>query len=106
MTRVLSGIQPTGDIHLGNYLGALRWWVVDQHEHDSFYCVVDLHALTVPRDPAELRRPTVERTATMLLAVGLDPEVVHPVRAEPRARAHRADLAARVHGRHGRAARA
>jgi tryptophanyl-tRNA synthetase len=74
MTRVLSGIQPTGDIHLGNYLGALRWWVVDQHEHDSYYCVVDLHALTVPRDPAELRAKTVE-CAAMLLAVGLDAEV-------------------------------
>jgi tryptophanyl-tRNA synthetase len=74
MTRVLSGIQPTGDIHLGNYLGALRWWVVDQYEHDSYYCVVDLHALTVPREPAELRAKTVE-CAAMLLAVGLDPEV-------------------------------
>jgi tryptophanyl-tRNA synthetase len=74
MTTVLSGIQPTGDIHLGNYLGALRWWVADQHEHDSYYCVVDLHALTVPRDPAELRAKTVE-CAALLLAVGLDPEV-------------------------------
>jgi tryptophanyl-tRNA synthetase len=74
MARVLSGIQPTGDIHLGNYLGALRWWVADQHEHDSYYCVVDLHALTVPRDPAELRTKTVE-SAALLIAVGLDPEV-------------------------------
>ncbi len=74
MARVLSGIQPTGDIHLGNYLGALRWWVVDQHEHDSYYCVVDLHALTVPRDPAELRTKTVE-CAALLFAVGLDPEL-------------------------------
>ena len=74
MTRVLSGIQPTGDIHLGNYLGALRWWVADQHEHDSFFCVVDLHALTVPRDPAELRLKTVQ-CANLLLAVGLDPDV-------------------------------
>ncbi|MGB1822215.1 MAG: tryptophan--tRNA ligase, partial [Acidimicrobiales bacterium] len=53
MTRVLSGIQPTGDIHLGNYLGALRQWAVDQHEHDSFYCAVDLHAVTVQQDPEE-----------------------------------------------------
>jgi tryptophanyl-tRNA synthetase len=74
MTRVLSGIQPTGDIHLGNYLGALRWWVADQHKHDSFYCIVDLHALTVPRDPAELRASTLAG-ATMLMAVGLDPDV-------------------------------
>ena len=71
---MLSGIQPTGDIHLGNYLGALRWWVVDQHQHDSFFCVVDLHALTVPRDPAELRAKTLE-CATLLLAIGLDPAV-------------------------------
>ncbi|MGH9124406.1 MAG: tryptophan--tRNA ligase [Acidimicrobiales bacterium] len=74
MTRVLSGIQPTGDFHLGNYLGALRWWVTDQHEHDSYFCVVDLHALTVPRDPADLRAQTLE-CATLLLAVGLDPAV-------------------------------
>jgi tryptophanyl-tRNA synthetase len=73
MTRVLSGIQPTGDIHLGNYLGALRWWVIDQHEHDSYHLVVDLHALTIPRDPAELRASTLS-TATMLLAIGLDPD--------------------------------
>jgi tryptophanyl-tRNA synthetase len=71
---VLSGIQPTGDFHLGNYLGALRWWVVDQHQHDSYFCVVDLHALTVPRDPAELRTKTME-CANLLLAIGLDPEI-------------------------------
>jgi tryptophanyl-tRNA synthetase len=74
MTRVLSGIQPTGDIHLGNYLGALRGWVTDQHEHESYYCIVDLHALTVPRDPAGLRTKTVE-CAAMLIAVGLDPDI-------------------------------
>ena len=60
MTRVLSGIQPTGDLHLGNFLGAVRDWVADQHDHDAFYCVVDLHALTVPQDPAELRAKTLE----------------------------------------------
>jgi tryptophanyl-tRNA synthetase len=74
MTRVLSGIQATGGLHLGNYLGALRWWAVDQHSHDSFHMVADLHALTVPRDPAELRRTTLT-TAAMLMAVGLDPEL-------------------------------
>ena len=74
MTRVLSGIQPTGDIHLGNYLGALRQWALDQHEHDSFYCAVDLHAVTVQQDPQELRSKTIETMAT-LVAVGLDPEV-------------------------------
>tara|TARA_B110000263_G_scaffold141022_1_gene122297 strand:- start:85 stop:1083 length:999 start_codon:yes stop_codon:yes gene_type:complete len=74
MTRVLSGIQPTGDIHLGNFLGALRQWAIDQHEHDSFYCAVDLHAITVQQDPVELRSKTLETMAT-LVAVGLDPEV-------------------------------
>jgi tryptophanyl-tRNA synthetase len=74
MARVLSGIQPTGDIHLGNYLGAVRNWVADQHTDDSFFCVVDLHAITVPRDPAELRAKTLELTL-LLVAAGLDPEV-------------------------------
>jgi tryptophanyl-tRNA synthetase len=74
VTRVFSGIQPSGDVHLGNYLGALRHWVSDQYDHDAFYCVVDLHALTVPQDPAELRRWTLD-LATILLAIGLDPEV-------------------------------
>jgi tryptophanyl-tRNA synthetase len=74
MARVLSGIQPTGDIHLGNYLGAVRHWVADQYEHDSYFCVVDLHALTVPREPGELRTKTME-TALVLVAAGLDPDV-------------------------------
>ncbi|MFT7645604.1 MAG: tryptophanyl-tRNA synthetase [Candidatus Poriferisodalaceae bacterium] len=74
MTRVFSGIQPTGEVHLGNYLGALRQWTVDQHEHDSFYCVVDLHAITVQQDPEELRTKTLE-TMAALLAVGLDPDL-------------------------------
>ncbi len=74
MARVLSGIQPTGDIHLGNYLGAVRQWVHDQYEQDSYFCVVDLHAITVPRDPAELRAKTLE-TTLVLVAAGLDPDV-------------------------------
>ena len=74
MTRVFSGIKPTGDVQLGNLLGALRYWVNDQHQADSFYCVVDLHALTVPQDPAVLRALTVE-LAQVLLAVGIDPDV-------------------------------
>jgi tryptophanyl-tRNA synthetase len=73
MTRVFSGIKPTGDVHLGNVLGALLRWVDDQHQADSTYCVVDLHALTVPQDPAELQRSSL-RLAQILLAVGLDPE--------------------------------
>ncbi|MCU1449296.1 MAG: tryptophan--tRNA ligase, partial [Acidimicrobiales bacterium] len=73
MARVLSGIQPTGDTHLGNYLGALRNWVEFQDEHDAFYCVVDLHALTVEHNPQELRAKTLSM-AQILLAAGIDPE--------------------------------
>ena len=72
MARVLSGVQPSGDLHLGNYLGAFRNWVADQHEFDAFFCVVDLHALTLDYDPALLAPKTLE-TAENLLAVGLDP---------------------------------
>lgn len=72
--RVLSGIRPTGDVHLGNYMGAIRHWVVDQHSHESLYCVVDLHALTEPQTPEELRAKTCE-VAGILLASGLDPDV-------------------------------
>src|SRR5689334_14092159 len=72
--RVLSGIQPTADsFHLGNYLGAVRNWVPMQETHDTFYCVVDLHAITMGHDPALLRRRT-RASAAQLLAVGLDPE--------------------------------
>lgn len=72
--RVLSGIQPTaGSFHLGNYLGAVRQWVALQETHDAFYMVVDLHAITVPQDPKELRGST-RLAAAQLLAAGLDPE--------------------------------
>ncbi|MGH3345134.1 MAG: tryptophan--tRNA ligase [Carbonactinosporaceae bacterium] len=72
--RVLSGIQPTGDsIHLGNYLGALRQWVAMQETHDAFYCVVDLHALTVDFDPRLLAHRS-RVSAAQLLAAGLDPD--------------------------------
>ena len=74
MTRVLSGIQPTGEIHLGNYIGAIRHWANDQRIHDSFFCVVDLHAITIELDPEHLREKTLE-VATILLAAGLDPDV-------------------------------
>jgi tryptophanyl-tRNA synthetase len=72
--RVLSGIQPTADsFHLGNYLGALRQWVAMQDTHDAFYCVVDLHAITVEHDPTLLRKRT-RVSAAQLLALGIDPE--------------------------------
>ena len=71
--RVFSGIQPTADsFHIGNYLGALRQWVTLQETHDTVYCVVDLHAITLPQQPAELRRRT-RVAAAQLFAAGLDP---------------------------------
>jgi tryptophanyl-tRNA synthetase len=74
LPRVLSGIQPTaGSFHLGNYLGALRQWVSLQETTEAFYCVVDLHAITLPQDPAELRRNTLV-SAAQLLALGVDPQ--------------------------------
>jgi tryptophanyl-tRNA synthetase len=74
MARVFSGIQPTGDVHLGNYLGAVRRWVQRQHEDEAIHCIVDLHALTIPKDPAELREKIAELTL-LLVACGLDPDV-------------------------------
>ena len=71
--RILSGIQPTGDKHLGNYLGAIRRWVTQQDEADCFYPIVDLHAITVPQEPEELRESTVD-LAALLVASGIDPE--------------------------------
>jgi tryptophanyl-tRNA synthetase len=71
--RVFSGIQPSGSLHIGNYLGALQQWVAMQDEYDCFYCVVDLHAITLPQDPAELRAGT-RAAAGIYLAAGLDPE--------------------------------
>lgn len=71
--RVLSGVQPTGSLHLGNYLGAIRQWVSYQDLHDNFFCVVDLHAITAPHDPKRLAKETRE-SAAMYLACGIDPE--------------------------------
>jgi tryptophanyl-tRNA synthetase len=72
--RVLSGIQPTADsFHLGNYLGAVRQWVAMQDTHETFYCVVDLHAITVEHDPKLLRKRT-RISAAQLLALGIDPD--------------------------------
>jgi tryptophanyl-tRNA synthetase len=71
MTRVLSGVQPSGDMHLGNFVGAFRQWEALQHDHDAFYCIVDLHALTLEMSPEELRARTFD-AALNLLAVGLD----------------------------------
>jgi tryptophanyl-tRNA synthetase len=73
MNRIFSGIQPTGNLHLGNYLGAIRNWVALQHEYECIFCIVDLHALTLPQDPNELRATTREATAAYI-AAGIDPE--------------------------------
>src|SRR5229473_1667384 len=73
MNRIFSGIQPTGNLHLGNYLGAIRNWVALQHDYECIFCIVDLHALTQPQDPDELRAATREVTAAYI-AAGIDPE--------------------------------
>ncbi|MEK9514646.1 tryptophan--tRNA ligase [Limnospira fusiformis PMC 851.14] len=71
--RILSGVQPTGNLHLGNYLGAIRNWVEGQKQYDNFFCVVDLHAITVPHNPATLAADTYT-IAALYLACGIDPE--------------------------------
>jgi len=72
--RVLSGVQPTGALHLGNWLGAIRNWVDLQSSHDTYVCVVDLHAITVPHDPERLAEETLS-TAALYLACGMDPDL-------------------------------
>lgn len=71
--RVFSGIQPTGNTHIGNYLGALKNWVKMQYDYESIFCIVDLHAITLYQDPAELRNK-IEELAGILLAIGIDPQ--------------------------------
>lgn len=73
MKRVFSGVQPTGNIHLGNYLGALKQFVELQDDHECLYCIVDLHAITVPQDPKALREHILD-VAALYLAVGIDPK--------------------------------
>ncbi|HYP00635.1 MAG TPA: tryptophan--tRNA ligase [Pyrinomonadaceae bacterium] len=74
MKRIFSGAQPTGNIHLGNYLGALRNWIELQHEYESFFCIVNLHAITLPQDPKLLAQKTRD-LARIYLAAGIDPKV-------------------------------
>lgn len=71
--RVLSGVQPTGNLHLGNYLGAIRNWVSMQESHECLFCIVDLHAITVPQNPNDLRAATLS-TAASYIACGINPE--------------------------------
>jgi tryptophanyl-tRNA synthetase len=72
--RIFSGVQPSGPLHLGNYLGAFRNWVELQHTYESFFCIVNLHAITVPQDPKELAERTRE-TARIYVALGIDPKI-------------------------------
>jgi tryptophanyl-tRNA synthetase len=74
MKRIFSGVQPTGNVHLGNYLGALRNWVALQHEYESFFCIVNLHAITTQQDPKLLTEKSRD-LARIYLAVGIDPNV-------------------------------
>jgi tryptophanyl-tRNA synthetase len=74
MSRIFSGIQPSGELHIGNYLGAVKNWVRLQHQHPTIICIVDYHAITIPYDPAELRQRRAEM-ALSLLAAGIDPNV-------------------------------
>ncbi|MER3430861.1 MAG: tryptophan--tRNA ligase [Blastocatellia bacterium] len=71
--RIFSGAQPTGELHIGNYLGALRNWSILQEKYESFFCIVNLHAITLPQDPEKLRQKTVE-LARIYLAAGIDPQ--------------------------------
>ena len=73
MKRIFSGAQPTGQLHIGNYLGALKNWVALQDEYESFYCIVNLHAITLPQDPKVLRQKTLD-LARIYLAAGIDPQ--------------------------------
>jgi tryptophanyl-tRNA synthetase len=71
--RVFSGLQPSGDLHIGNYLGAVKNWVTMQYDYESIFCIVDLHAVTIYQEPAELRRK-IEEIAAVFLAAGIDPK--------------------------------
>jgi tryptophanyl-tRNA synthetase len=73
MKRIFSGIQPTGNLHLGNYLGAIRNWVTLQSSYQSIFCIVDLHAITLPQDPVELQN-SIRKTAAAYIASGIDPQ--------------------------------
>ena len=102
---VFSGVQPTGNLHLGNYLGAIRRFAQLQASHDCIYCVVDQHAITTWQDPVELIRATREVTAAFL-AAGIDPKTQHRLQPEPGRPARRACLDLQLRRPHGLAHRA
>lgn len=80
---IFSGIQPSGNLTIGNYLGALKNWVKLQNEYDCYFCVVDLHAITVRQTPADLRKRTLEVLA-IYIGAGIDPEKKYSVYSIPR----------------------
>ncbi len=92
---VFSGAQPSGELTIGNYMGALRQWVQMQDDYHCIYCIVDLHAITVRQDPAELRKATLD-TLALYLACGIDPEEKHHLRSVARAGARAAGLGAEL----------
>ena len=89
--RVLSGVQPTGNLHIGNYLGALKNWVKIQYDYESIFCIVDLHAITVYQKPEELSEK-IREIAALFLAAGIDPKHSADRGAIQRSRARRAQL--------------
>ena len=91
MKRVFSGVQPTGNIHLGNYLGALKQFVDLQEDHECIYCIVDEHAITVPQNPKELNEHILD-VAALYLAIGVDPKKINSIRAVGCVRSRRAWL--------------
>ena len=104
MPRIFSGIQPSGELHIGNWLGAVRNWVNLQQSYETLFCVVDLHAITGKYDHESLSQRTREM-AIGLLAAGIDPGTGHSVRTVARSRACRAPVAPQ-HGDAARRARA
>src|SRR5437879_12663421 len=89
--RVYSGVQPSGGLHIGNYLVAIRNWVRDQDKYDNIFCIVDLHAITLPQDPAALRENTLDLTA-IYLASGIRPEQAMFIQSHVPAHPERASL--------------
>ena len=95
--RIFSGIQPTGEKHLGNLIGGFRQYAATQEQGEAFFCIVDLHSITTDYEPADLHARTLDLYA-MLIATGLDPRALDDLRPEPRDRACRGGVAAL--GRH------
>ena len=87
--RIFSGIRPTGGLHIGNYLGAIKQWISLQDKNECVFCIVDLHAITTPYDPKELQKNILETTA-VYLAAGVNPEksIICPGRSRPAADVH------------------